>query len=262
VIDLDATVIQRLDQAGAVLVAKLSLGELAMGDTWFGGLTRNPWKPDQGSSGSSAGSAAAVAAGLVPFALGSETLGSIVSPATICGVTGLRPTFGRVPRTGAMTLCWSLDKIGPLARTAEDCALVLEAIHGPDLQDPSCIDVPLPSCRHARPLARLRIGFLETDLSRDQANASNHLATLEQLRQLGATLRPVRLPDIPSSPLWLILNAEAAAVLRCLHPRQPRRSTRPAGPGQLAQLVPRRPAHPRRRIHPGESAAPGTDRKR
>ena len=210
VIDLDATVIQRLDQAGAVLVAKLSLGELAMGDTWFGGLTRNPWKPDQGSSGSSAGSAAAVAAGLVPFALGSETLGSIVSPATICGVTGLRPTFGRVPRTGAMTLCWSLDKIGPLARTAEDCALVLQAIQGPDLQDPSCIDVPL-DLASSRPLARLRIGFLETDLSRDQANASNHLATLEQLRQLGATLRPVRLPDIPSSPLWLILNAEAAA---------------------------------------------------
>jgi Asp-tRNA(Asn)/Glu-tRNA(Gln) amidotransferase A subunit family amidase len=211
IIDLDATVIQRLDQAGAILVAKLSLGELAMGDTWFGGLTRNPWKPEQGSSGSSAGSAAAVAAGLVPFALGSETLGSIVSPATICGVTGLRPTFGRVPRTGAMTLCWSLDKLGPLARTAEDCALVLEAIHGPDLQDPSCIDLPFHRTA-SRPLAQLKIGFLEMDLSRDTLNASNHLATLEQLRKLGATLTPIRLPDIPSSPLWLILNAEAAAA--------------------------------------------------
>jgi len=211
IIDLDATVIHRLDQAGAILVAKLSLGELAMGDTWFGGLTRNPWKPDQGSSGSSAGSAAAVAAGLVPFALGSETLGSIVSPATICGVTGLRPTFGRVPRTGAMTLCWSLDKLGPLARTAEDCALVLQAIQGPDRQDPSCIDVPFEASS-SRALAQLRIGFLETDLAQDNVNASNHLATLEQLRKLGATLRPVRLPDIPSSPLWLILNAEAAAA--------------------------------------------------
>ncbi|MEI6357421.1 MAG: amidase, partial [Verrucomicrobiota bacterium] len=114
--DADATVIRKLDAAGAVLVAKLSLGELAMGDVWFGGMTRNPWSPTNGSSGSSAGSAAAVAAGLVPFAIGSETLGSIVSPATVCGVTGLRPTFGRVSRTGAMTLCWSLDKLGPLAR--------------------------------------------------------------------------------------------------------------------------------------------------
>ncbi len=211
VTEADATVIQRLAEAGAVLVAKLSLGELAMGDTWFGGLTRNPWQPDKGSSGSSAGSAAAVAAGLVPFAIGSETLGSIVSPATVCGVTGLRPTFGRVPRTGAMTLCWSLDKLGPLARTAEDCALVLEAIRGADPGDPSAVDAPFAFSPNP-PLRRLRIGFLKADLERDTRNRSNHVAALDQLRQLGATLRPVRLPDLPSGPLWLILHAEASAA--------------------------------------------------
>lgn len=211
VIHAEATVLRRLEQAGAVLVAKLSLGELAMGDTWFGGMTRNPWNPEKGSSGSSAGSAAAVAAGLVPFALGSETLGSIVSPATVCGVTGLRPTFGRVPRTGAMTLCWSLDKLGPLARTAEDCALVLAAIHGPDPGDPACVEAPF-ACRLEAPLQTLRLGFLEQDLERDAANRSNHLATLDHFRTLGATLRPVRLPDVPTAPLWLILHAEAAAA--------------------------------------------------
>ncbi|MGE3309894.1 MAG: amidase [Limisphaerales bacterium] len=211
VIEADAAVIQRLDRAGAILVAKLSLGELAMGDTWFGGQTRNPWKPDQGSSGSSAGSAAAVAAGLVPFALGSETLGSIVSPSIVCGVTGLRPTFGRVPRTGAMTLCWSLDKIGPLARTAEDCALVLDAIHGTDPGDPSGIEAPWngPS---TLPLSRLRIGCLETDLVDDDANRTNHLAALEVLKSLGANVRPVQLPDLPQGPLHLILHAEASAA--------------------------------------------------
>ncbi|MSU32788.1 MAG: amidase [Pedosphaera sp.] len=126
----NATVVRRLDDAGAVLVAKLSLGELAMGDIWFGGKTRNPWSTNEGSSGSSAGSAASVAAGLLPFAIGSETLGSIVSPSTVCGVTGLRPTFGRIPRTGAMMLCPSLDKLGILARSAEDCALVFQVIRG------------------------------------------------------------------------------------------------------------------------------------
>ena len=123
--DEDATVVQRLDAAGAVLVAKFTLGALAMGDKWFGGRTRNPWNPEQGSSGSSAGPASAVAAGCVPFAIGSETLGSISSPSTRCGVTGLRPTFGFVPRTGAMALSWTMDKLGPIARSAEDCALVL-----------------------------------------------------------------------------------------------------------------------------------------
>lgn len=210
VIEADATVIRKLDEAGAVLVAKLSLGELAMGDAWFGGLTRNPWQPDKGSSGSSAGSAAAVAAGMVPFAIGSETLGSIVSPATVCGVTGLRPTFGRVSRTGAMTLCWSLDKLGPLARTAEDCALVLEAIRGADGQDLAAIDAPF-SYSAKRSLKQLRIGYLEKDFAKPIANRTNNLAALDKLRELGAELKPVALPDLRDSPLWLILSAEAAA---------------------------------------------------
>jgi hypothetical protein len=138
----DATVVKRLHEAGAVLVAKLSMGALAMGDVWFGGQTMNPWVPEEGSSGSSAGPAAAVAAGLVGFAIGSETLGSIVSPSMRCGVTGMRPTFGRVPRTGAMTLSWSLDKLGVLARGVEDTMLVLDAIYGSDDHDASCMDVP------------------------------------------------------------------------------------------------------------------------
>ena len=206
----DATVIERLDAAGAVLVAKLSLGELAMGDRWFGGLTRNPWDLEHGSSGSSAGSAAAVAAGLVPFALGSETLGSIISPATVCGVTGLRPTFGRVPRTGAMALCWSLDKLGVLARTAEDCALVLHVIAGPDGQDGSAIAAPF-GYDGRRPLKGLRVGYLKADLERDP-NRTNNAAALDVLRGLGMELREVRLPEVPASPLHLILQAEAAAA--------------------------------------------------
>src|ERR1019366_811059 len=137
--DQDAVVVQRLDQAGAVLVAKFSLGALAMGDKWFGGRTRNPWNTAQGSSGSSAGSASAVSGGCVAFAIGSETLGSISSPSTRCGVTGLRPTFGMVPRTGAMALSWTMDKLGPIARSAEDCALVLNVIHGPDGQDAAAV---------------------------------------------------------------------------------------------------------------------------
>lgn len=132
VFDEDATVIKRLEAAGAVLVAKLSMGELAMGDVWFGGKTKNPWNYKQGSSGSSAGSAAATAAGLVAFAIGTETLGSIFSPSTRCGVTGLRPTYGRVSRKGAMALSWSMDKIGPICRTVEDCALVFNSIYGPN----------------------------------------------------------------------------------------------------------------------------------
>src|SRR5580698_3619521 len=135
VIDEDATVVQRLDAAGAILVAKLTLGALALGDVWYGGITRNPWKTEQGSSGSSAGPASATAAGCVAFSIGSETLGSIASPSTRCGCTGLRPTFGLVPRTGAMALSWSMDKLGPICRSVEDCAIVLDAIHGPDGHD-------------------------------------------------------------------------------------------------------------------------------
>ena len=162
VIDDDATVVQRLDAAGAVLVAKLTLGALAMGDHWFGGQTRNPWNPKQGSSGSSAGPASAVSAGCVGFAIGSETLGSISSPSTRCGVTGLRPTFGLVPRTGAMALSWTMDKLGPIARSAEDCALVLEAICGPDGKDTS---VAAAEFRWDAGLdwKKLRIGYLKSE---------------------------------------------------------------------------------------------------
>ena len=162
VIDEDATVVQRLDAAGAILVAKLTLGALAMGDVWFGGRTRNPWNPHQGSSGSSAGPASAVAAGCVGFAIGSETLGSISSPSTRCGVTGLRPTFGFVPRTGAMALSWTMDKLGPIARSAQDCALVLKAIYGPDGKDTSVAPVPLGSFGLTDPKS-LRVGYLKSE---------------------------------------------------------------------------------------------------
>jgi Asp-tRNA(Asn)/Glu-tRNA(Gln) amidotransferase A subunit family amidase len=159
-IDAKATAAARLDDAGAVLVAKTTLGALAMGDQWFGGMTRNPWNVKQGSSGSSAGTASAVAAGLVPFGIGSETLGSIVSPATRCGVTGLRPTFGRGSRAGCMTLCWSLDKLGPMARSVEDCALVLGAIHGADPLDPASVTRPF-SWPGTRSLRELRVGHFD-----------------------------------------------------------------------------------------------------
>ena len=205
----DATVVKKLDAAGAVLVAKFSLGELAMGDVWYGGKTRNPWRPQDGSSGSSAGSASAVAAGLVPFAIGSETLGSIVSPSTVCGVTGIRPTFGRVSRAGAMMLCFSLDKLGPLARSAEDAALVLEAMQGPDPLDRSTIEAPLsrPNKRQTR---TLRVGFLESDFKKSYPNQTNDLRALDVLRSLGWTLTPVALPQHPQGVLYSLLSAEAA----------------------------------------------------
>ena len=206
----DATVIARLEQAGAVLVAKLSLGELAMGDVWFGGKTRNPWAPDSGSSGSSAGSASTVAAGLLPFAIGSETLGSIVSPATVCGVTGLRPTFGRVPRTGAMTLCPSLDKLGVLARTAEDCALVLEILRGPDGRDHSVVAAGF-QWDNTPGITGLRIGVLSAHLQRDDAGRTNHAAVVDWLKTAGAEVNEVRWPTHPGDALLLILKAEASA---------------------------------------------------
>ena len=205
----DATVIRKLEEAGAVLVAKTSLGELAMGDVWHGGLTRNPWSSDEGSSGSSAGSAAAVAAGLVPFAIGSETWGSIVSPSTVCGTTGLRPTFGRVSRAGAMTLCWSLDKIGPLARSAEDCALVLDAIRGTDEADPNTVAAAF---RFTEKKRNLRVGIVKNDYEQAEGNQPNDLATLAALRALGFELREVEWPKISDQALLLILEAEAAAA--------------------------------------------------
>lgn len=211
VIDEDATVIQRLEQAGAVLVAKLTLGALAWGDVWYGGKTRNPWNLEQGSSGSSAGSAAATSAGLVGFAIGTETWGSIVSPSTRCGVSGLRPTYGRVSRAGAMALSWSMDKIGPIARTVEDCALIFDAIRGPDGIDQSVVDLPFNYDPRVD-LSRLRIGYLEASFERDYPNKANDQATLEVLRNLGAELIPIDLPDFPVRSLSFILNAEAAAA--------------------------------------------------
>lgn len=207
-----ATVVERLDAAGAVLVAKLTLGELAMGDVWHGGTTRNPWNTGQGSSGSSAGSAAAVSAGLVPFAIGTETLGSIVSPSTRCGVTGLRPTFGRVSRYGAMALSWSMDKIGPMARSAEDCALVLQAIHGPDGRDGTVHPAPF-AWDPARPVTSLRVGYLTAAFDADRPTRALDEAALEAVRSLGVAPVPVELPgDLPIAALRIILSAEAAAA--------------------------------------------------
>ncbi|MCR4438801.1 MAG: amidase [bacterium] len=213
-LDYDATVVQRLDQAGAVLVAKLSLGELAWGDVWFGGQTRNPWNLEQGSSGSSAAPASATAAGLVAFSIGSETYGSIVSPCTRCGVTGLRPTFGRVSRFGAMALSWSMDKLGPICRSVEDCALVFQAIYGPDGKDLTVVDVPFAWDARAD-LRKIRVGFVQSafeDPRRDQEAALRDAAVLDTLRSLGVDLVPVALPDLPVEALQFILNAEAAAA--------------------------------------------------
>jgi Asp-tRNA(Asn)/Glu-tRNA(Gln) amidotransferase A subunit family amidase len=242
----DATVVQRLDAAGAVLVAKFSLGALAMGDKWFGGRTRNPWNPALGSSGSSAGSASAVAAGCVGFALGSETLGSISSPSTRCGTTGLRPSFGMVPRTGAMALSWTMDKLGPICRSVDDCALVLDVIHGPDGKDLSAgasIDFNWNPDFDWR---SMRVGYFKSDFdplppltlkdaapnetadeakSREDANAAAQddyarrtydkkyeQAALDKLTKMGANLIPVELPKLPWDEMIPLLTAEAAAA--------------------------------------------------
>ena len=222
VIDADATVVQRLDAAGAVLVAKLTLGELAQGDIWFGATTKNPWKVDQGSSGSSAGPASATAAGLVGFAIGSETLGSISSPSTRCGTTGLRPTFGRVPRTGAMALSWTMDKLGPICRSVEDCAMVLDAIYGPDGQDNSVIPAGYHWNAQLSP-KKLRVGYVksafDTPLT-DPADPKRTMhatkpfddAALDVFKRLGVNLIPVDLPDVPYDAMRIILTAEAAAA--------------------------------------------------
>jgi Asp-tRNA(Asn)/Glu-tRNA(Gln) amidotransferase A subunit family amidase len=242
--DEDATVVQRLDAAGAVLVAKFTLGALANGDKWFGGRTRNPWNPTLGSSGSSAGSASAVAAGCVGFAIGSETLGSISSPSTRCGCSGLRPTFGFVPRTGAMALSWTMDKLGPITRSAEDCALVLEAIYGPDGKDASVYPASF-NWDPALDWKKLRIGYLKSEFDppvplklkeaaphetaeekskREADNADAKawrarrdydrrflLAALDKLRAMGVNLIPVELPKLPYGPISTLLTAEAAA---------------------------------------------------
>ncbi len=210
-IDEDATVVKKLREAGAVLVAKLSLGELAWGDVWFGGKTRNPWNLEQGSSGSSAGSASATSAGLVAFAIGTETWGSIVSPSTRCGVTGLRPTYGRVSRYGGMTLSWSMDKVGPICRSVEDCAIVFNYIYGPDGKDKTVLDIPF-NWDYLMDVKKLRIGYLKKEFEKDYRNQENDLSTLEVLKKFGLDLIPVELPELPINSLSLVLNVEAAAV--------------------------------------------------
>lgn len=243
--DYDAEVVKRLDAAGSVLIAKLTMGALAQGDLWFGGRTRNPWNTRQGSSGSSAGSASAVSAGCVGFGIGTETLGSISSPSTRCGVTGLRPSFGLVPRTGAMALSWSMDKIGPITRSVEDCALVLAAIYGPDGHDPSVHDAAF-NPDFTIDVRKLRVGYIKsafdkptlTELKppsetlagkeldafnarvagrkaafeRNLYEAQFNAKALDVLRGMGITLQPMELPQIPFGSLVPMLEAEAAAA--------------------------------------------------
>jgi Asp-tRNA(Asn)/Glu-tRNA(Gln) amidotransferase A subunit family amidase len=206
----DATVVKRLQQAGAVLIAKLSMGALALNDVWFGGQTKNPWLLQEGASGSSAGPGAATAAGLVGFSIGSETGGSIVSPTMRCGITGLRPTFGRVPRTGAMTLCWSLDKLGPMTRSVEDAMLVLEAITGPDAGDVSSVPSKLDYDAAAK-VEGLRVGYFPKWMKENPATDIDR-AALETVKKLGMVPVEVALPDWPYNSLQLILFAEAAAA--------------------------------------------------
>lgn len=228
-IDYDSTVVERLREAGAVLVAKLSMGALAQGGRWFKGMTRNPWQPEEtaiGSSGSSAGSASATSAGLVGFSIGTETLGSIVSPSSRCGVTGLRPTYGRVSRYGAMGLSWTMDKIGPICRSVEDCALVLSAIYGPDGHDLTVEDVPF-HWNSTRPLSQMKIGYIKAEFEPanrtsgggnqgGQNNAEErrkmYADALDVLRKAGAKLEPFELPQFDFQSLRTILNAEAAAA--------------------------------------------------
>jgi Asp-tRNA(Asn)/Glu-tRNA(Gln) amidotransferase A subunit family amidase len=212
VIESTATVVKKLEDAGAVLVAKLSMGALAMGDLWFGGRTRNPWNPEQGSSGSSAGSASATSAGLVGFSIGTETLGSIISPSTRCGVTGLRPTFGRVSRSGAMALSWSMDKIGPICRSAEDCAIVFDVIRGTDGEDPTVVDMPF-NYRANTDIRTMKIGYLKSVFDQDYRDKRNDMAVLDQFRKMGVKLLPVEFDfgDLPLQSLNIILTAEAAA---------------------------------------------------
>ena len=216
VLDENAAVVDRLESAGAVLIAKLSLGALAWGDVWFGGKTKNPWNIEQGSSGSSAGPGAAVAAGLVGFAIGSETLGSIVSPSTRNGVTGHRPTYGLVSRHGAMTLSWSMDKLGPMARSALDCALVFEAIRGADTRDPVTVNAPFPFSLE-KDVSTLSIGYVQKAFESDYSGKAKDSATLDILRNMGIELIPIELPDdLPIDAMLTTLGVEAATAFDTL----------------------------------------------
>ena len=214
-IDHDSTVVERLRNAGAVLLAKLSMGALAQGGRWFEGMTRNPWQPEEtktGSSGSSAGSASATSAGLVGFAIGTETLGSIVSPSSRCGVAGLRPTYGRISRYGAMGLSWTMDKVGPICRGIEDCALVLDALHGPDGHDLTVEDVAF-NWEPERPLSKMRIGYIKAEFEQgDDTRKKMYQEALDALKAAGANLQPFELPQFQAQSLRIILNAEAAAA--------------------------------------------------
>lgn len=237
VIDYDCTVVERLREAGAVLVAKLSMGALAQGGRWFAGMTRNPWEPEetrQGSSGSSAGSASATSAGLVGFSIGTETLGSIVSPSSRCGVAGLRPTYGRVSRYGAMALSWTMDKIGPICRSIEDCALVLDAIYGADGRDETSLDIPFNWTPDTN-ISKLKIGYLKAEF--ESSNGPNgeerkklYATALEALRSAGAKLEPLELPKFSTESLRIILTAEAATAFDDL--------TRDGGINQLSGQAP------------------------
>ena len=212
VIDHTATVVQKLEDAGGVLVGKFTLGALAMGDVWYGGVTKNPWNLRQGSSGSSAGSASAVSAGLVPFAIGTETLGSIVSPSTRNGVTGLRPTFGRVSRHGAMALSWSMDKIGPISRSALDNAMVLSVISGVDEKDPFSIAAAF-NYSAKNEVNKLKVGYFKSFFEGDRANIKNDQAVLEVLRNQGIQLHPLELKSsINPGPIINMLMVEGAAA--------------------------------------------------
>jgi Asp-tRNA(Asn)/Glu-tRNA(Gln) amidotransferase A subunit family amidase len=205
----DSAVVRRLNEAGGVLIAKLSLGALALNDIWFGGQTMNPWLLEEGASGSSAGPGAATAAGLVAFSIGSETGGSIVSPAMRCGVTGMRPTFGRVARTGAMTLCWSLDKLGPMTRSVEDAMLVLQAITGPDAGDVSSLPMHL-DFDAAAPIGGIKVGYIAQWMKEAPATDIDR-AAMDKMRALGMQLKEVTLPDWPHSSLMPVLFAEGSA---------------------------------------------------
>jgi Asp-tRNA(Asn)/Glu-tRNA(Gln) amidotransferase A subunit family amidase len=211
VIDATAFVVNRLEEQGAVLLAKLVSGELARGDVWFGGKTKNPWDLSQGASGSSAGSGAATSAGLVAFAIGTETLGSITAPASRTGITGLRPTYGRISRQGAMSLSWSMDKIGPLARSAEDCEIVFSLLYGKDPQDPSTNEVPFNRVQKAP--SEMKVAYLKKDIDSDTTDfGANLKASLELLKSMGVEPTPIELPkDFPYEVFDIILRAEAGA---------------------------------------------------
>jgi len=207
-------VVTRLEAAGGVLCAKLTLGELAQGDVWFGGKTKNPWDITRGSSGSSAGPASTVSAGCLPFAIGSETLGSIVSPSTECGDTGLRPSFGRVSKYGAMALSWSMDKLGPITRSVEDCAIVFNAIQGFDPKDLSTIPAKFNYNGNVKSLKGYKIGYVKLDFERRSQNHANDSLALAKLKALGAELIPIAYPKMPFRNMTFILDAEGAAAFQ------------------------------------------------